>query len=388
MNKLALTLTLLISVFSSLSAKDLVCQIIESNHLPCENHEVLTPDGYKLSVHRIPPKNTTTNLKPFILMHGLIGSAADFVLSGRDRSLGCMLHERGYDVWLPNARGTTYSKRHSEFDSSMPDFWNFTWHEIGYYDLPSIIDHVTEQTGHEKMHYVAHSQGSTIFLVMLSERPEYNDRIISASLLAPVAFLSNLMSPPLRIMAAESEKIEALLNHLGLHELFPSTALNQLGGHLLCGKGVPTQSLCILVMYLSVGFSEFEMDRGLFPKIFETTPAGISRKQFQHFGQLINSGKFQQFDYKSKQENYRRYKRKTPPEYNLRNVRVPLNLFYGNKDFLNAKKDVIRLTLQLKNTPFTLTEIRGFNHIDLLYSTEAPRYIYRKIISDTKRYYS
>ncbi|KNC27717.1 hypothetical protein FF38_11340 [Lucilia cuprina] len=119
----------------------------------------------------------------------------------------------------------------------------------------------------------------------------------------------------------------------------------------------------------------------LFPRLFETTPAGISRKQFQHFGQLITSGKtfspqachhqhhhrhhhlhhcqhqhynnivcytfmlhcntyrkFQQFDYKSKSENLRRYKSKTPPEYNLRNVRVPMQLFYGNRDLLMAKQ--------------------------------------------------
>lgn len=31
--------------------------------------------------------------------------------------------------------------------------------------------------------------------------------------------------------------------------------------------------------------------QNLFSRIFETTPAGISRKQFQHFGQLITSGK-------------------------------------------------------------------------------------------------
>ncbi|KAL5287226.1 hypothetical protein ACFFRR_008258 [Megaselia abdita] len=336
----SVSIIILVLAISVDAAKDLVCQEIQIHDYPCESYEVLTEDGYVVTLHRIPPRNLTyaRELKPFILMHGLIGSAADFILSGKQRSLGCMLHEKGYDVWLPNARGTTYSKRHMHFDSSSESFWNFTWHEIGYYDLPATIDFITNKTGHNKLHYVAHSQGSTIFLVMLSERPEYNEKIVSASLLAPVAFLANLESPPLRLMASESEKIETLLNHLGLHELFPSTALNQLGGHLFCGKGAPTQNLCILVTYLSVGFSDYEMDRSLFPKIFETTPAGISRKQFQHFGQLINSGKFQKFDYKSKEENYRRYGRKSPPEYNLRNIRVPVNLYYGNKDFLMAKQ--------------------------------------------------
>ncbi|XP_065368739.1 lipase 3 [Calliphora vicina] len=320
-------------------------------------------------------------------MHGLLGSAADFILPGKNRALSAILHEQGYDVWLPNARGTTHSKKHLTFDSSQSEFWNFTFHEIGVQDLPAIVDYVLNFTQQSSVHYVAHSQGSTTLLVMLSERPEYNDKIVSGHLLAPVAFLKDLKSPPLRIMAQKSDEIEALLNHLGLHELFPSTALNQLGGHLLCGNGVPTQNLCLLLTFLSVGFSDFQMDRNLFPRLFETTPAGISRKQFQHFGQLITSGKFQQFDYKSKSENYRRYKSKTPPEYNLRNVRVPLQLFYGNRDLLMAKQDVFRLATKLKNTHYSLNEIRGFNHIDLLYSTEAPRLIYKNILKEIKKFY-
>ncbi|XP_036330296.1 lipase 3 isoform X1 [Rhagoletis pomonella] len=300
MSSLANTLLLMLILSASVHAfnpavsKDLVCQIINSNQYVCERHLVRTADGYEITLHRIPPKNVTHShsRQPFILMHGLLGSGADFVLPGRARSLGCILNDQGYDVWLPNARGTTFSKRHIAMDSSMASFWNFTWHEIGYFDLPAVVDYVLETTGNKQVHYVAHSQGSTVFFVLLSERPEYNDKFVSASLLAPVAFLAHLRSPPLRIMAAEDEKLQVILNHLGLHELFPSTALNQLGGHLLCGQGAPTQNLCLLLTFLSVGFSDYEMDRGILPRLFETTPAGISRKQFQHFGQLIKSGNY------------------------------------------------------------------------------------------------
>ncbi|XP_036330298.1 lipase 3 isoform X2 [Rhagoletis pomonella] len=247
MSSLANTLLLMLILSASVHAfnpavsKDLVCQIINSNQYVCERHLVRTADGYEITLHRIPPKNVTHShsRQPFILMHGLLGSGADFVLPGRARSLGCILNDQGYDVWLPNARGTTFSKRHIAMDSSMASFWNFTWHEIGYFDLPAVVDYVLETTGNKQVHYVAHSQGSTVFFVLLSERPEYNDKFVSASLLAPVAFLAHLRSPPLRIMAAEDEKLQ-----------------------------------------------------GILPRLFETTPAGISRKQFQHFGQLIKSGNY------------------------------------------------------------------------------------------------
>ena len=200
--------------------KDLVCQLIQSNDYECEVHKVLTEDGYQLTLHRIPPvakefSNRTLAFGggrgAFVLMHGLIGSASDFILPGRDKALASLLHEQGYDVWLPNARGTTHSKRHLDMDSSMPSFWNFTWHEMGYYDLPAVVDYVMNATGVEKVHYVAHSQGSTVFFVLLSERPEYNERFATVSLLAPVAFLGNLKSPPMRLLAKDYRKVEVSL---------------------------------------------------------------------------------------------------------------------------------------------------------------------------------
>nr|XP_014085183.2 lipase 3 [Bactrocera oleae] len=380
------TFVLSVNALNTAVSKDLVCRIITANQYACERHLVRTADGYELMLHRIPPKNTTISQQypPFILMHGLIGSAADFVLTGRKRSLGCILHEQGYDVWLPNARGNTYSKRHLHMDSSNSSFWNFSWHDIGYYDVPAVVDYVRETTVQQQVHFVAHSQGSTVFFVLLAERPEYNEKFASASLLAPVVFLANIRSPPFKIMTAKLEEIEVLLNHLGLYELFPSTALNQLGGHLLCSQDAPTYNLCLLFTFLTVGFSDYQMDRNLLPRILETTPAGISKNQFKHFGQLIRTGKFQKFDYQSKDENLRQYKRQTPPEYNLRNVRVPLHLFVGTRDLLLTKEDAIRLTKELKNTKYTLHELRGFNHIDLLYSSMAPRLIYKHILNNVK----
>lgn len=47
----------------------------------------------------------------------------------------------------------------------------------------------------ENLFYVAHSQGGTLFYVMLSERPEMNDKIRAAALLAPSSFLNNTQSP-------------------------------------------------------------------------------------------------------------------------------------------------------------------------------------------------
>ena len=68
----------------------------------------------------------------------------------------------------------------------------YSWNEIGIYDIPAMIDHIIEQTTQEKIFMVTHSQGGTAFFVMASERPEYQEKIIALSALAPAVFMSRI----------------------------------------------------------------------------------------------------------------------------------------------------------------------------------------------------
>lgn len=104
-----------------------------------------------------------------------------------------MLADAGYDVWLPNARGNTYSRQHIQKDPNRPSsgFWRFSWYEHGIHDYPAVIDYVLQQTNQTKVYVVGHSQGTTGLMTLLSEKPEYNDYVAAASLLAPIAYLNN-----------------------------------------------------------------------------------------------------------------------------------------------------------------------------------------------------
>lgn len=92
---------------------------------------------------------------------------------------------------MGNARGNTYSRRHVTLKPSDPKFWEFSWHEIGVYDIPSTIDYILWQTNQTKLAYVGHSQGVTSLFVMLSERPEYNDKISIAHAMTPPVVLKH-----------------------------------------------------------------------------------------------------------------------------------------------------------------------------------------------------
>jgi lysosomal acid lipase/cholesteryl ester hydrolase len=73
---------------------------------------------------------------------------------------------------------------------------------MGTRDLPAVIDFILRTTGAQQIFYAGHSQGTTEFYVLCSERPEYNSKIRAMFSLAPVAFMSNVVSPMLRMTAA------------------------------------------------------------------------------------------------------------------------------------------------------------------------------------------
>lgn len=101
------------------------------------------------------------------------------------------MSENGYDCWLGNSRGNDFGKRHVNMTSDSKKFWDFSWHEIGYYDVPTMFDFMLKKTRSTRGYYVGYSQGGTNFFIMNSMRPEFNKKIIQSHLMAPAAFLRN-----------------------------------------------------------------------------------------------------------------------------------------------------------------------------------------------------
>lgn len=99
---------------------------------PLETHQVTTEDGYILTLHRIPHGNNNTasfntTVKPAaLLQHGLGSSSVDWVNKGPHESLGQLLANAGWDVWLSNNRGTQWSRKHVKLNPDTDnEFWDF-----------------------------------------------------------------------------------------------------------------------------------------------------------------------------------------------------------------------------------------------------------------------
>ncbi len=96
--------------------------IVLKRNLAVEEHQVMTQDGYILTLFRIPGKLFREVGKPVLpgppvlLMHGLIDSSDAWVVND-DVSPAFVLSHSGYDVWLSNSRGNKYSRRHVSLSS-------------------------------------------------------------------------------------------------------------------------------------------------------------------------------------------------------------------------------------------------------------------------------
>jgi len=127
-------------------------QIVESYNpnYKVDSHSVTTEDGYILKLFRIRgdgterPRLGEGRPKPVVFFqHGLISSSETFVNNGRN-SLPFRLIEKGYDVWLGNNRGNIYCRKHIKYTTDDHQFWDFSFYELGKYDLPAMIDHVRQ----------------------------------------------------------------------------------------------------------------------------------------------------------------------------------------------------------------------------------------------------
>ena len=240
-------------------------QIVAKYGYPIEIHYITTADGYILQAHRIPhgkePGSGPAPDKPVIwLQHGLTGDSSNYILNNEDKALAYALSNAGYDVWMGNCRGNRYSRNHTTLSPEGSEFWDFSWHQMGVYDIPAVIDYVLAATGVEQIYYAGHSMGTTMFWIAMAERPEYNAKIRLMSALAPVAFMDH-MGSPLGLLAPLANQIDLLLNLLGTGELRSNPELMNFLGQTICHEQSAIQFLCRDVIFLIAGFNSDQYNR-------------------------------------------------------------------------------------------------------------------------------
>ncbi|XP_063636117.1 lipase 1-like [Cydia splendana] len=360
--------------------KDFI-QIAIENGYNAEKHEVITDDGYILTVHRIPPGSNCTKKIPILLVHGLLLSSECFVDSGPDAP-GFILAQECYDVWFGNVRGNFHSRRHVTLD---PDhdlkFWKFSKDEMGQYDIPAMVDYVLDVTNAKKLIYIGYSQGGGSFFIMNSEKPEYADKISLFIGLAPATRQYYTKSILDRSLVKAIESLQTPLEASGVWEV--------------ASQGLPIQgtlnTLCqvkLLAAVCNLGLSAVDsphpgsITSETTRRMFEHVPAGTSIQNMAKYGQAMNELHFVKFNYGS-EENLKVYGVAEPPEYDLGMTTMPVVIFHGESDHLVDTRDMDWVVSQLPNVLEYVTVADPlWNHVDMAFS----QYWKKQIFTTMKKY--
>ncbi|XP_026764551.2 lipase 3-like [Galleria mellonella] len=345
-----------------------------------EEHTITTEDGYILKAFRI-----LTNCQepykrpPVLLMHGVFDSSDVWIIAGKDIGIGYLLADYCYDVWALNHRGNKYSRKHVYYnpDTDM-EFWNYSFDEHGNFDIPATIDYIIQVTKHKKLSYIGHSQGTTDFFAMASLKPEYNEKIRVSIQLAPVAWMTNIFNPILKVISPATHLLKIFLDSSGNSELLSENHLIQLMFEMLCQ--VVSKSFCISTLHATTGYEDGSIPTKTLVLAFSHVLSGTSSKSLAHFGQVIKSKHFQRYDEGTK-GNVKRYGTPTPPKYNVSLITSPVVLICAENDWVSSLKDIDILSSKLSNLveKYVVPEPK-WSHHNHVWSTKLPNYVFPKII--------
>ncbi|KAL1458913.1 hypothetical protein WDU94_010937 [Cyamophila willieti] len=316
-----------------------------------------------------PSKNNINNI-PVLFLSGFLAGPELWLMSGQG-DLPAILSGVGYDLWFGTYRGTNYGRKHVNLTTKDKQFWDFSFHEIGYYDLPAMIDHILKVTTAPRVILIGHSMGNAVVQLMLAMRPEYNDKVKLYIGLAPYAVAR------LGLHKSVENLFYAILKHNDNSrstDIFRQRKINPMAG--ACWS---LPRLCFQLLSSLFGNSVGRGNWKLFPVLMTYFPSGSSNKNFKHLLQ-IGKENFVQYDYGLK-GNMVHYKSPTPPYYNLTNVRVPTSLYYGDVDAVVLLKGM-NAQVKALSTVVKTTVIKNLNHMDMLVANE----MYPLILDDLKKY--
>nr|XP_020656952.1 gastric triacylglycerol lipase-like [Pogona vitticeps] len=356
-------------------------ELIEYWGYPCELYKITTDDGYILTMFRIPhgrvnEVSRNTSAKPVVfLQHGLLVDAVCWYQNLPNANLPFMLADAGYDVWLGNSRGTTWSKQHNFLAPNSVEFWEFSFDEMAKYDLPASIDFVLQKTGQQQVTYIGHSQGTTIAFIAFSTNLQLAAKIKLFIALAPVVTVKHATTPLAKLSIIPDFQIKLLF---GNKDFLPETNIGATVRSTLCSQDI-LAPICSNLLFIICGFNENNLNMSRLDVYSAHAPAGTSVQNIIHWKQAVRSGKFQAFDY-GWRDNQAIYNQPAPPEYDLTAMTVPTVVWSGGNDWLSDPTDVAAAVPQIKNL-ISHVRIPEWNHLDFVFGQDAPEKLYYNILN-------
>ncbi|KAL5475602.1 hypothetical protein EMCRGX_G025434 [Ephydatia muelleri] len=362
-----------------------VIQLITSKGYPAEQHYATTPDGYILGLQRIPyGRGQTPGPRPVVfLQHGLLCSAADWVVNLANESFGFILADAGFDVWLGNVRGNTYSLNHTKLTPKDKEFWLFSFDEHALIDLPTMLNHALSVSGQSQLFYAGHSQGTVMGFAGFTANKTLASQINAFIALAPVTTVKHVEGA-LAVIAPFYKWFLPALDAIGDGEFLPNSQLLDDLAKYVCPDQV-IDDICENVIFLICGFNKDNINITRLDVYYSHTPAGTSVQNLVHFSQEVLDGYFCKYDYGSAEANIAHYGTPTPPSYNVTELTVPTMLFTGGNDWLADPTDVAELIPKIKSVTIYDKNIPQYEHLDFLWGLDAATDVYEEAIAIMKQ---
>ncbi|KAG2220893.1 hypothetical protein INT45_013022 [Circinella minor] len=380
-----------------------------------EQHVVRTRDDYLLCVHRIPsvlqnqkgvkqpslkpPKRTSNktskihvidNLdnfdqqfppvhhfqtKPVVLLyHGFLMSSEIWVCNVDEyRNLPLLLAEKGYDVWLGNARGNKYSQNHLWRNPRYHEFWGFSLNEYAIYDLPDVVDYILDHTGVRNLTYIGFSQGTAQAFASLSINPALNRKINLFIAMAPATTPKGLHHPLIDAFVKATPSV--------IYLLFGRKTPLKLA---LFWQRIISPPMFVKVIDICVGFLFGWTGRNMTPDqklvSYQHLYSLTSVKSLVHWFQIIRTGRFQMFDELPSRLPYHTANAvadHVPPRFTTKQIKTPIAIFYGGSDSL---VDFDVLSADLPAPLAYVKAIKHWEHLDFLWAEKIEDIVFPDIL--------
>lgn len=392
-------------------------------HYKSETHKVVTQDGFVITIFRVyvdddlmhahgyfsddevdldelmsdrskreikskkKTKEQTNNYKldqkqSILIQHGIVDSSDGFLCNTEDKCLPLVLANKGYDVWLSNARGNYYAEEHLYLNKNTESqkYYNYSLDEMGRFDIPAVINYILKaRKSNEKLILIGHSQGAASAMAGMSLSNQFfSERVKLFIALAPSCRLNGMTSPIVKLAAKSG--VETAFDFLKIHSFgHRSEKLSYLSSKHLnnfnfkldlhSNREKQSKSLKIGIDFTSFIFgfitdecSQKLNDSNTLTKMISHNPSGVNVKSLLHLKSLITSDSFIRYDYGA-EENKRTYGDPDAPEYNLSAITIPTMIIYGKHDRLMDEDDIDYIHSRMLGSVISVTSYESMGHL-------------------------
>ncbi|XP_060532071.1 tear acid lipase-like protein [Cylas formicarius] len=336
-----------------------------------ENYSLTLDDGYIITVFRV--YNEITQNTPIVLGHGSLTNPICWMFSGNN-SLSYVLGNKGYDVWMVSFRGTSYSNEHVYLSSKDHKYWQFTFHQMGIYDLKSTLDLVYNTTN-QKAIYIGYSMGTTNSYVYCSLlRSHCEERLLGVISYAPVGYLQDAKGVlPILWQPFIWPTVKALTYTFFNGEFLKVTPIYQFFTKIVAASPLGNYVMAFL-LGLSQGIHINTIDPSYFPVVIIRWLDSVGIEVYTHYSQMMIGKNFSLFDY-GKQGNIEHYSQEYPPAYPTHDISVPVAMFVGKNDYLSTLTSSMKLYNMLNSKSrcgYQILEDPQWSHYDFAIAKTLP----------------